>query len=96
MSFEGLSERLTYILFIGKHIDFPHSQTSMVLKYYSLHCLIFRETSVFFSYAFHLLMEFYFYKITVRISCGLRSGLPWLHLRGPYVMVHTAYGLLLL
>lgn len=47
MSFEGLSEILTYVLFIGKYIDFSYSQTSMVLKYYSLHCLIFWETFLF-------------------------------------------------
>lgn len=61
-----LSEGMTYILFIGKHIDFPHYQTSMVLFN---SCNLSGAFSVFFSYAFNLLMKFNFDKPTVKISC---------------------------
>ena len=47
MPFKVLSARVTYILFIGKHIDFPHNQTSVVLEYYSIH-FIFLEPFLFY------------------------------------------------
>lgn len=57
MPFKALSARMTYILFIGKYIDFPYSQTSMGLEHYSTHCLIFLEPFLFSFHTYFIYLQ---------------------------------------